>query len=109
MFASFKFEKALQSAAYLLKRFGGRVGYYELLKTLYMADREAIAERGTPITTDTHVAMPKGPTLSITYNCIKTQSEHDREFQKFIKKHDIYVELVDDPGRGSLSRWETRK
>jgi uncharacterized phage-associated protein len=55
--------KATQAAARLLRN-RGRMSYMKLIKLLYLADREALARWGRPITTDTYVSMKHGPVLS---------------------------------------------
>jgi uncharacterized phage-associated protein len=56
--------KATQAAARILQNRGGKMSYMKLIKLLYLADREALARWGRPITTDTYVSMDKGPVLS---------------------------------------------
>ncbi len=46
------------------------MSYMKLIKLLYLADREALARWGRPITTDTYVAMKHGPVLSYILNLI---------------------------------------
>lgn len=57
--------KATQAAARLLRNRGGKMSYMKLIKLLYLADREALAQWGRSITTDTYVSMDKGR-LAIT-------------------------------------------
>jgi uncharacterized phage-associated protein len=45
--------------------------YLKLLKLLYIADREALARWGIPISHDNYVSMDHGPILSQTYNLIR--------------------------------------
>jgi uncharacterized phage-associated protein len=56
--------KATQAAARLLRNRGGTMSYMKLIKLLYLADREALASWGRPITTGNYVSMDKGPVLS---------------------------------------------
>jgi len=49
----FQFHKTLQAAAYILQASGGRMNYANLLRLLYIADRECLAEEGDTITGDT--------------------------------------------------------
>jgi uncharacterized phage-associated protein len=62
--------KATQAAARLLRNRGGRMSYMKLMKLLYLADREALARWGRPITADSYVSMDKGPVLSHVLNLI---------------------------------------
>ncbi len=47
-----------------------KMSYMKLIKLLYLADREALARWGRPITTDHYVSMDKGPVLSHVLDCI---------------------------------------
>jgi uncharacterized phage-associated protein len=67
----FEAEKVTEAAALLLNLRGGRMHYIKLLKLLYIADREALAEWGIPVSHDSYVSMDNGPVLSQTYNLIK--------------------------------------
>jgi uncharacterized phage-associated protein len=93
----------VQAAAVLLKEAGGKMTRLRLLKLLYIADRESIAETFQPITGDDVVAMDHGPVLSKTYRLIR------RELQPGNVIWDKYIAqdgnrnhaLVDHPGDGS--------
>ena len=56
----FSFEKSLQAAGVLLGLDGGRMERIRLLKLLYIADRELLAESGRTITGDRAVALITG-------------------------------------------------
>ncbi|MHB8395122.1 MAG: Panacea domain-containing protein [Candidatus Dormibacteria bacterium] len=60
----FNERKAAEAAAFLLEKRGGRMEYFVLIKLLYLADRQALADNGFPITGDRWVSMPHGPVLS---------------------------------------------
>ena len=60
----FHFERALQASAYLLRLDRKKMSYLRLLKLLYIADREWLAETGESITGDRAYAMKQGPVLS---------------------------------------------
>lgn len=62
----FREEKATQAAARLLRLRGGKMSHMKLIKLLYLAEREAIARFGAPLTHDACVSMPYGPVLSAT-------------------------------------------
>lgn len=63
--------KRAQVAAFFLMKRGGTLTVMELVKFLYLADREALELYGFPITWDQPVAMKHGPLTTETYNCIK--------------------------------------
>lgn len=109
MIFRFNFEKALQAAAILLDLDGGRMERIRLLKLLYIADRELLAETGRPLTGDQAVAMPHGPVLSHVFDLIRGQSARAGEWGRFIRSENHSVVLRGDPGRGDLSRLEVEK
>jgi uncharacterized phage-associated protein len=74
MHLRFHFEKSLQAAGVLLHLEGGRMPYMRLLKLLYIADREMLAETAKPVTGDRAYAMKNGPVLSHVYALIKGES-----------------------------------
>jgi len=103
----FHFDRSLQAAAHLLRQADERaMAYIHLLKMLYIADREYLAERGYPITGDRVLAMQHGPVLSNVYDLIKGKSDQSDQWHQFIqtlpKSHK--VRLIADPGVGDLSR-----
>ena len=68
----FDIDKAVAAAAYVTrKKKGQRISIFELLKTMYAGEREALASWHRPITGDNFCSMPKGVVLSRTYNLIK--------------------------------------
>ena len=80
----FHFERALQASAYLLRLDGKRMGYLRLLKLLYIADREWLAETGESITGDRAYAMKYGPVLSNIYDLIKGNGSRAGEWDDYI-------------------------
>ncbi len=64
----FNERKVAQMAAFLLGKGGDRMSHLKLMKLLYLADREAMAHYGAPISGDCLVSMPHGPVLSMTLN-----------------------------------------
>jgi uncharacterized phage-associated protein len=111
MHSDYNAEKALQAFAYLLARHPERkANYYNVLKMLYVADRESMKERGTVISTDTHVAFEAGPSLSKTYYCIKGQTDSAKRFGEFVQHIKVReVRLLQSPSTGALSKAELRK
>ena len=64
-------EKLFQSVAFLLKKNGGKMDYYNLIKECYIADRRSIDAVGVPVTGDSYVSMNRGPVLKGLYSFIK--------------------------------------
>ena len=99
----FNFEKSLQAAAYLLHLEDGKMPYLRLLKLLYIAERELLAQKATPLTGDIYKAMEHGPVLSHVYDLIKGNGARSAEWERFITRAGYAVKLVRPPGRGELS------
>ncbi|MBT3198359.1 MAG: SocA family protein [Phycisphaerales bacterium] len=103
----FKFDKALQAAAYILRRESSHaMNYMRLLKILYIADRESLRQTGRPITGDRIAAMERGPVLSELLDLIKGEHLRSPDWENFIKRSSYSVQLVDEPGLANMSRFE---
>jgi uncharacterized phage-associated protein len=110
MIFHFNISKTIQASAVLLKAEPRRrISRLRLLKLLYIANRESLAERARPITGDRAVAMDHGPVLSTTYNLIKGEDYLSAEWDKYITREGRDLVLVADPGVGDLSRFEIAK
>ncbi len=105
----FNFERALQASACLLRLDDKRMGYLRLLKLLYIADREWLAETGESITGDRAYAMKFGPVLSSIYDLINGNGSRAGEWDDYIHTEGYALELVADPGRGELSKGIVQK
>jgi uncharacterized phage-associated protein len=88
----------------LLRLDGKRMSSLRLLKLLYIADRESLAEAGESITGDRAYAMEYGPVLTRVYGFIKGSGADAGRWDDFIHTDGYVVELVADPGRAELSR-----
>lgn len=72
---SFEPKKAAQVAAFFCaKANGGKLNVVKLVKLMYLADRQSMADSGSPITHDNFVAMKLGPVVSEAYNYIKGEA-----------------------------------
>lgn len=105
----FNAKKAVQAAGVLLDVEGGRMSFFRLLKLLYIADRESIKETGYPITLSHAAALDHGPILSEIYDLIKGSRADEKEWSTYIKTHGYQVSIIQDPGRGKLSRFDICK
>ena len=105
----FNFEKSLQAAGVLLHLEEGRMPRMRLLKLLYIADREWLAEAAHPITGGRAHAMKCGPVLSDVYSLIKGEATRSSEWSAHIQTRGYAVKLIRDPGRGKLSKEEVEK
>ncbi len=99
----FDFDKSVQAASYLLHLEEGRMSYLRLLKLLYIAERELLAQTAAPLTGDIYKAMEHGPVLSQVLNLIKGMGTPSPEWERFIRRDGYAVNLIGEPGRGRLS------
>lgn len=67
----FDIRKTIAAVAYLIQKSHGQLNMFLALKTLYVADKDALIQWGKTITGDSFVSMDKGPVLSTTYNLFK--------------------------------------
>lgn len=105
----FNFAKTLQAAGVLLGFANDRMEYMRLLKLLYIADREILAETNRPITGDRVVAMKHGPVLSRTYDIIKGESAWSSEWSEYIRTTHKDIERRKTINRDNLTRAEVEK
>lgn len=82
--------RVTQMAAYLLLKNNGRMAYIKLLKLLYLAERQAMAQWGESISGDRFVSMPHGPVLSQTYDLIRCHNNNESFWQSLIKDEQNY-------------------
>jgi uncharacterized phage-associated protein len=101
--------KTTQAAAVLLSLDGGSMDRMRLIKLLYIADRELLAESGRTLTGDRAVAMKNGPVLSRTYDLIKGTVNSPEDWDRSLRSMGYKVVLVEDPGRGELTKREVAK
>src|SRR5580704_14197102 len=102
-------EKKIEAVAVLLRAEGNRVDRLRLLKLLYIADREALKERGCPIVGGRVVAMRHGPLHGEVYNLIKGEHESDQLWSEHFSSEGNTLSLLKDPGRLELSPYEIEK
>jgi uncharacterized phage-associated protein len=86
-----------------------RMSYLRLLKLLYIAYRESLAETGRPMMNDRVVAMKHGPVLSEVYYLVEAKHPAAEKWGEFLRKDAYILELAHDPGTSELSPYELRK
>ena len=101
-------EKKIQAAGVIL-RDRGPMDRLRLLKLLYIADREALQERGIPIVGGLVVAMKHGPLHSEVYDLIKGSHVNEADWSTCIISQGNTIALKSDPGRLALSPFEIDK
>jgi uncharacterized phage-associated protein len=104
----FSLQKKIQAAGVILRN-RGHMDRLRLLKLLYIADRESLRERGTPIVGGLMVAMDHGPLHSEIYDLIKGSHAKEAEWSEYIESEGSTVTLRNDPGRLDLSPYEIDK
>ncbi len=105
----FNAKKTIAAAGEILRRQPGRrTNYMRLLKLLYIANRDCIAEKGRAICGDRIYAMPRGPVMSRALDLIKGQDPQSPEWSASIERDRYDVQLVNDPGNLALSKLEIR-
>jgi len=99
-------KKATEMAAYLLEKSGGKMYYLQLIKLLYIADREALKRWGYPLTGDSYFSLPYGPVPSRIKDLITDDPRvSDSKFwTNYIKTENYEVSLVRKAPLGSLSQ-----
>lgn len=105
----FELSKSIQASAVALRKHGDRMDRMRLLKLLYIADRELLAETGRTLTGDNVYAMEKGPVLSAIYDLIKAQRADVKEWQAVIQSVGSQVTLARSVGYGDLTKAELLK
>ena len=103
----FREDKTTQMAARFLQLAGGCLPYTQLMKLLYVADKQMLVEHGKPITYDRWFALKYGPALSSTYNLIKEEAR-SAYWSEYIKTENSDVTLSSNPGTDALSIAEDR-
>lgn len=111
---TFQLPKVVQEVGVLLAASENhRMNYTKLLKLLYLADRESLAEVHQPISGDAPYALPKGPVLSRVCDLIRKTgyvSEDQAEYwAKFFEIDGNDIVLKQDPGLSHLSHYEVKK
>src|SRR3954454_12281726 len=109
MVLRFNERRATEAAARFLKLRGGRMSYLNLIKLLYLLDREALLRWGRPVTTDRYVSMDNGPVVSRIYDLIREEPAPgtDPVWRQYISAPQEYeVALLTEPATDELSRAE---
>ncbi|MFQ5954820.1 MAG: Panacea domain-containing protein [Kiloniellales bacterium] len=78
-------QKVLAAITYVIAKAEARntrVSQYDILKTIFLADKAHLNEYGRPVTFDNYVAMRAGPVASLSYDFLK-------ENEAKLRKHHI--------------------
>lgn len=63
---------AANVAAAFLRLSGGELNILKLMKLMYLSERKSYEQFAEPMIGDRLVAMPRGPVLSMTYDCVNS-------------------------------------
>jgi uncharacterized phage-associated protein len=80
-----------------------------LLKLLYIADRELLAESGRTLTGDQALAMKNGPVLHRIDDLIKGVEISPEDWGRYLRAEGYKIALSENPGRGELTKREVEK
>lgn len=109
-FRKFDAEKTVEALGVLLRSHRACIASkLRLLKLLYVADRESLAETGYPIIGSKTVAMDHGPLHSAALNLINGQSISEPLFARYFELCGYMVQMHVDPGVNRLSLYEVEK
>jgi hypothetical protein len=106
----FDISKAVASAAFITKNCDD-ISIFILMKMMYCAERNTLAEWHRPITGDSFASLKKGPILSRTYDLIKgnvsaTNSDMVKWSKHFSPREGDKIKLLADPDFRVLSKLE---
>lgn len=72
-------QRIQEAILYLMNR-KKNLSQYEIVKSLFLADRSHLNKFGRPITFDNYVAMEHGPVPSLAYNALKPSYNYKSSF-----------------------------
>jgi uncharacterized phage-associated protein len=99
--------KTIQAIGVLMRQDGVRsMNSMRLLKLLYIADRQALADTDRAIVGGPIVAMERGPVLEEVLELIQGRHRHMPLWDQYLRTNHFNLELVQDPDVGQLSRYE---
>lgn len=98
--------KAIQAIGVLLRREGNRAGRLRLLKLLYLADRDSLAQTGSFLLGPKFVAVKHGPLHSEILDLINGWHLGEPQWSQHFKSDGRWVLLEAEPEVGRLSRHE---
>ena len=100
-------EKAIEAAAFFLrKKPGQEMEYYDLIKFIYLADREHVRRKGRTITGDLHWSLPWGPVVGHTLDAVRNNAVEEWTKHIATNPRQKRCTLVEDAPPAALSRSE---
>jgi uncharacterized phage-associated protein len=110
MYFPLKVGKTIQAIGVLFREDGvDRLNYMRLLKLLYIADRESLAETRRPITGGPVVARERGPVLEEVHDLIRGQHVEMPAWDQYLRRDRYDLMLLQKPDVRQLSRYEIGK
>lgn len=102
-------EKAIEIAAFFLNQTEEKeMPYYDLIKFIYLADREHLARKGRTITGDLHWSLPWGPVVGLTLDAVRNDAFDNWSKHIATNRTRKTCSLVEDAPAAELSRAEVQ-
>lgn len=102
----FREDKATQIAAQFLQLADGSMKYLNLIKLLYLSDKQMLLRWGEPMIYDQWYSMRYGPVVSKTYELIKAGIAPGDYWSDHICTKGNFAIFQSDPGNADLSSAE---
>lgn len=95
---------AAQAAAHVVKKNGGEIDVFHLVKALYLAERESLKERNRPIFGDRYASLEHGPVVSGILDLARGRDVAGAEYWKpHLERDGNAVRVASDPGDDDLN------
>lgn len=110
MFLRFDTTKTIQAIGVMLREHRAQLATKDrVLNLLYIADRESIQERGWPVLGSKTVAIEHGPVHCFALDLISGTHGDEPQFSAHFDVKGNFVQMMNDPGVGRLSRADIEK
>ena len=103
MESNYNIQVMKEALLYILEK-EGKVRYYALMKTLYLAERDHLAQWGGRITQEVYHPLPYGPVPSGLYDALKAEGE--TFLSDVLKVSKTFVSALRKPNMEYLSQSE---
>ena len=102
-------DKAIEAAAFFLrKKDDHEMPYYDLIKFIYLADREHLRRKGRTLTGDLHWSLPWGPVVGHTLEAVRNNVFEAWTQHITTNRARKRCTLVEDAPPSALSRAEVQ-
>ena len=83
-------QKIIAAVSYLISEglaAGYKITQYDIVKSVFLADRSHLNKYGRPVTFDNYFAMKDGPVATLTYDLLKCDADQARRYEVEIPWH----------------------